>query len=173
MCSSDLPSFDAQIVANDAALPQLLAPVIAWRGGGGSQNATGRNAIRGVTRGDGYWPDVPFNAQFLARSDGKFSLESERLNLTGGLVLENARMQAALSGGALQVSRLEGNLKGGSFNASGKLATRGAGMTLEANAEASGLRLERLVRTRAGDAPLRLRADSALEGPKRGKREAL
>ncbi len=160
--SGKRPSFDAQIVANDAALPQLLAPVIAWRGGGGSQNATGRNAIRGVTRGDGYWPDVPFNAQFLARSDGKFSLESERLNLTGGLVLENARMQAALSGGALQVSRLEGNLKGGSFNASGKLATRGAGMTLEAKAEAKGLRLERLVQTDAGNAIVTAPADISI-----------
>ncbi|MCH8239210.1 MAG: AsmA family protein, partial [Proteobacteria bacterium] len=143
----DTPLVDARITASTASLPQLLAPMIMWRGKGDNKNAN-----RGVPGAQDYWPDAPFRTGLLASVEGNLSLAADRLQLTGGLILDKARMQVALTGGTLNFSNLEGGFKGGSLKASGMLAARGAGLALTATAEAKGLRLEQLTLTRAGEA---------------------
>ena len=66
---NERPSISAQITANSASLPQLLAPLIAWRPEGQNQQS-----IRGVSRTDAYWPDVPFSSGQFKRLDGSISL---------------------------------------------------------------------------------------------------
>jgi uncharacterized protein involved in outer membrane biogenesis len=143
--SKDRPAFKARIAADAASLPRLLAPIVAWQRGGDNPQE-----IRGVSKVEGYWPDAPFNTSLFDSTDGTLSLETERLQLTGGLVLEKAKMKAKLSDGTLRVSALEGGLYGGTFTASGELATRGGGMAIDAKASVAGLRLERVTQTSDG-----------------------
>ncbi len=143
--TGDRPVFAARVVADEVSLPRLFAPMVAWH-----RNQENSQIIRGVSQVGGYWPDAPFNASQLASADGAFSLETERLRLTGELVLNQAKMQAKLSQGSLKVSALEGGLFGGTFTASGELTTRGGGMAVDAQAKVSGLRLERMTVTSDG-----------------------
>ncbi|MDA7947621.1 MAG: AsmA family protein [Hyphomicrobiaceae bacterium] len=135
----DRPSISAQIAANAASLPQLLAPLVAWKPEGQTQQT-----IRGVSGTGNYWPDIPFSSSQLTRADGSISLTAERLRLTGALVVEKAKLQAKLSGGALRISNLEGGLFGGSFKADGSLGARGEGVSLEAKVNGSGLQLAQM-----------------------------
>ena len=134
--AKERPSISAQIVANSASLPQLLAPLVAWRPEGQNQQS-----IRGVSQTNKYWPDVPFSSSQLSRADGSISLTADRLRLTGALVADKAKLQAKLSGGALRVSNLEGGLFGGTFKANGSLGARGEGVAFEAQVNASDLQL--------------------------------
>lgn len=145
--AKDRPVITARITADKASLPYLLAPMVAWQ-----TNGVNSQEIRGVSDVESYWPEVPFNTGLLGSADGSFSLESERLQLTSGLVLKDAKMKASLSDGVLRVSALGGRLYGGTFTASGELATRGGGMALDAKVKASGLRLEQVTGTKKGDA---------------------
>ena len=134
------PSLSAQIVANAASLPQLLAPLVAWQPEGQADQS-----IRGVTGTGTYWPDVPFRASQLTRANGSLSLTADRLRLSGGLVISKANLQAKVSGGALRISTLEGNVFGGTLKASGTLTARGEGVSLDAKADASGLQLGEVI----------------------------
>lgn len=145
--SKDRPTLSTRIKADTASLPRLLAPIVSWNLKGQSLQE-----IRGVSNVDGYWPEVPFNTSLLDGADGSLTLEAERLQLTTGLVLDQAKMQADLSEGNINVSVLDGGLYGGSFSASGKLITRGGGMALEAKGTVKGLRLDRVTKTTAGGA---------------------
>jgi uncharacterized protein involved in outer membrane biogenesis len=145
--SKDRPTLSTRIKADTASLPRLLAPIVSW-----NLNGQSLQEIRGVSNVDGYWPEVPFNTSFLDSADGSLTLEAESLQLTNGLVLDQARMQADLSEGTINVSVLDGGLHGGKFSANGKLMTRGGGMALEAKGTVKGLRLDRVTKTTAGGA---------------------
>ena len=150
-------SISAQIKADTASLPRLLAPLVAWKSDG--QNS---QAIRGVSSTGAYWPDVPFSSNQLNRTDGSLSLTTERLRLAGDLVLDQAKFQAKLSDGTFKVSNLEGILYGGSLKASGELSARGDGVTLEAKVAATGLRLEQITATSGGKPLVSAPADISL-----------
>jgi uncharacterized protein involved in outer membrane biogenesis len=143
--TGDRPVLGVQITASEASLPRLLAPMVAWE-----TNGENSQEIRGVSNIESYWPDGPFNTELLVSTDGTLSLNVERLRLTGGLFLDKASMQAELSHGSLKVSALEGGLYGGTVKISGELSARGDTMSLDAKAQASGLRLERMVVTSGG-----------------------
>lgn len=138
--SKDRPVFTFAINSPQASLPRLFAPIIAWH-----REKENSAAIRGVTMQEGYWPDAPFDTSLMEEADGSLALTTDRLQLTGGLTLEKANMQAALSDGTLRVSRLDGELYGGTFSATGELASRGGGAALDARVEASELHVDQMI----------------------------
>ena len=140
-------SINAEFEANSVSLPALFGSMVSWKQANGDART-----IRGVSQVDGYWPGSRFNTALFGELNGTLNLKAERLLLTGGLVLDDAKLQASLSNGAMNVSRLEGDLYGGTLKASGQLAKRGGGMALEAKAEAEGLQLEKLMISSSGSA---------------------
>ncbi|MHA1164191.1 MAG: AsmA family protein [Alphaproteobacteria bacterium] len=150
-------SIDADIEANKVSLPALFGSMVSWEPANSDAGM-----IRGVSKVDGYWPSNRFNTALFDEINGTLKLKAERVLLTGGLVLFDAKMQATLSNGAMNVSRLEGDLYGGTLKASGQLAKRGGGMALDAKAEAEGLQLEKLTITSSGAALVHAPADMVI-----------
>ena len=155
--SEEATSIDADIEANDVSLPALFGSIVSWDPAEGDTRI-----IRGVSRAEGYWPRARFNTALINTINGSLKLKADRLLLTGGLVLDDAKMKAALSDGAMKVSSLEGDLYGGKFKASGQLAKRGGSMELDATAEAEGLRLEKLTKTSSGAALIEAPAEMVI-----------
>jgi uncharacterized protein involved in outer membrane biogenesis len=150
-------TIDAEIDANKVSLPALFGSMVSWDPANGDAGT-----IRGVSQVDGYWPGSRFNTDLFDEINGTLKLNTEHLVLTGGLVLDDAKMRASLSNGVMKVSSLEGGLYGGTLKASGQLAKRGGGMALDAKAEAEGLQLEKLALTSSGAALIHAPAEMTI-----------
>lgn len=152
--SKERPRIAAIVRAAEASLPRLLAPVLGW-----NADQARSQEIRGLSDPGMYWPEAPFNAQFLGSIDGSLSLEADALRISGPLVFRAASLQAKLSDGRLSVPLLKGETYGGEMRLSGSLQVRGAGAALELKGEGSGFKLAELSRNGEGKALLDAPAD--------------
>lgn len=126
----------AEMIAGKAALPPMLAYLI-------SGEAPDLATAELGSDGD-FWPNRPFSLQLLDRLSCEIKLAAGRLRLAGDLVLRKAGLRATLENGTLTLASLDGELLGGTFKASGRLARELGRITFGGKLAVDGLDLAQL-----------------------------
>jgi len=160
------PNIAARLETGALPLPALLARDQA--GGAG----TGDEAVPDPAGFDGApWDSAPIDLGMLKAVDAEITLDSAAVTLAPGLRLGDARLDATLEGGRLQVETLSGTFLGGRAEARLALDTTGT-PALDLSAETRHLDPAALPARLRGKLDLGGRLDLSLSAQARGGSEA-
>jgi hypothetical protein len=122
--SGERRHIDATLDADDTSIARLLAPMLDQRlaiTGAAEAAISGRHSV---------WPDEPFSAPALDAFIGTIRLDTRRLTLTDGIVLNGAKLAITLEPGKIEIEDIAGKGLGGQFKARLTLAKAPAGAEL-------------------------------------------
>ncbi len=140
--------FDLKATAGSMSLPSLLGVLVAWHRTPSTEEMLG--TISADT--SEVWPSRGFALGLLEGIEGGISLEAKTLSLGSAVKVEAATLAASIGKEGLDVTALKGRLFGGALAASGRLAPRGNGAELVAQAEIKGGKIETLTKSITGSA---------------------
>ncbi|HMA16598.1 MAG: AsmA family protein [Bacteroidota bacterium] len=139
------PKLTADITAGALPLAALLAPAAAAQGGNGGGKSNGKSAA--AARDGGRWSRQPLDLAAFRALDAEVRLSAATLT-TGTLRLANARLEATLADGLLEVTRFAADAYGGALAASGRADARdtAAGLQVSGDVKAEQVDLKGLLR---------------------------
>lgn len=148
------PKLTADIATGALPLAVLLAPSGADKGPGkdaGKDGKTAGKSNNGASAAGGRWSRQPLDLAAFRTLDAEVKLSAATLT-TDKLRLANARLEATLVDGLLEVSRFAADAYGGALAASGRADARdaSAGLQVAADVKAEKVALEGLLRDLAG-----------------------
>src|SRR5262249_50120175 len=125
--SGEWPRFKLDAKMASASLPALLGSLVAW------QRTPSTEVLLGSLNESAsqVWPARGFALEALGRANGNIRIEAKALTLGAPVELDDAVLTARVDQQGLSVTDLQGNLFGGSFDASGTLAPKGTGAELK------------------------------------------
>ncbi|HYB06138.1 MAG TPA: AsmA family protein, partial [Methyloceanibacter sp.] len=144
--SGEQPRFTATAKAASVSLPSLLGSLVAW------QRTPATEVLLGSLNQSAseVWPARGFALEPLGKANGEIKIEAKTLNLGASIELDDALLTAHVDQQGLSITDLQGDLFGGSFDASGTLAPKGTGADLKLHAELATGRLDRASQALAG-----------------------
>ena len=101
-----------QLQVDKATIPGLLSVVL--NPAPVSAGTPVEPAAEPLTTGKSIWPESAFDFSVLAGIEGKLNIAFDTLTLDEGMVIKNARLEAAIAPDKIAVTRLEGSALGGS-----------------------------------------------------------
>jgi uncharacterized protein involved in outer membrane biogenesis len=144
--SGEQPRFTATAKAASVSLPALLGSLVAW------QRTPATEVLLGSLNQSAseVWPARGFALEPLGKANGEIKIEAKTLNLGAPIELDDALLTAHVNRQGLTINDLQGDLFGGSFDASGTLAPKGTGAELKLHAELATGRLDQASQALAG-----------------------
>jgi uncharacterized protein involved in outer membrane biogenesis len=144
--SGEQPRFTATARAASVSLPALLGSLVAW------QRTPATEVLLGSLNQDAseVWPARGFALEPLGRANGEIKIEAKMLSLGAPIELDDALLTAHVDQRGLTITDLQGDMFGGSFDASGTLAPKGTGAELKLHAELASGRLDQASQALAG-----------------------
>ncbi len=153
--SGKRPVAALELGAGAVILPKIAAYLVDWD----RKDITSQLAE--AASGRSLWPNHAFSFRAFEAADGTLKLKAKTLSLNEEITLSDAVLQASLKDGALTLTRLDGGLYGGSFEASGALASTRGRVVLDARAKLEGAILSKI--TIASDGKPVARGKAALD----------
>jgi uncharacterized protein involved in outer membrane biogenesis len=114
--AGDRPAAKIDIQAASVTLPKIAAYLIDW----GRQDITSQFADV-ASGGESIWPNKAFLLSALQAGDGTLQIKAPAIWLSDDIKLGDGRLEASLKSGTLTLSKLQGQLYGGTFSGSGAL----------------------------------------------------
>src|SRR6476660_1800568 len=144
--SSEQPRFTATAKAASVSLPGLLGSLVAWQ-----RTPTTEVLLGSLNQSASeVWPARGFALDPLGKANGEIKIEAKTLSLGAPIELDDALLTAHVDQRGLTITDLQGNMFGGSFDASGTLAPKGTGAELKLHAELAIGRLDLASQALAG-----------------------
>ena len=156
--------FSVNAKAASASLPALLGSLVAW------QRTPSTEVLLGSLNQSAseVWPARGFALEPLGKASGDIKIEAKTLTLGAPVELDHAVLTARVDQQGLSITDLQGDLFGGSFDASGTLVPKGIGAELKLHAELAGGHLDQATHALAGrvlaKGPFTFAVDVAGEG---------
>ena len=142
----DKTRFSIAANAGSVSLPSLLGSLIAWQRTPSTEMMLGSLAQNASE----VWPARGFALGPLGAAGGDITLNAKTLNLGAPFQVGDATLVARVDQAGLSITDLQGNLFGGSFDASGTLTPKGTGAALKLHAELATGKLDQLSQALAG-----------------------